>query len=119
MNEWDPGDFKGRQQDGVWHVLNRLMMALILFAGITLVVCAFLPEIKKQREQATALAKLKEQIDEQKVLLARRTQYADLLRTNPEYIETMARDRLDWMKEGETIFRFPQEPDVSKMELKE
>jgi cell division protein FtsB len=28
-----------------------------------------------------------------------------LLENDPEYIETIARDRLDLMKEGETIFR--------------
>jgi cell division protein FtsB len=29
----------------------------------------------------------------------------NLLKTDPAYLETIARDRLDLMKEGETIFR--------------
>ena len=29
----------------------------------------------------------------------------NLLKTDPTYLETIARDRLDLMKEGETIFR--------------
>jgi len=29
----------------------------------------------------------------------------NLLKTDPTYLETLARDRLDLMKEGETIFR--------------
>jgi cell division protein FtsB len=38
-------------------------------------------------------------------LLARQTREVNLLRTDVTYLETIARDRLDLMKEGETIFR--------------
>jgi len=44
-------------------------------------------------------------VNEQKVLLARQTREVNLLKTDPVYLETIARDRLDLMKEGETIFR--------------
>ena len=39
------------------------------------------------------------------MLLARQTREVNLLKTDPSYLETIARDRLDLMKEGETIFR--------------
>ena len=32
----------------------------------------------------------------------------NLLKTDPGYLETIARDRLDLMKEGETVFRIEQ-----------
>jgi len=38
-------------------------------------------------------------------LLARATREISWLKTDPNYLETVARDRLDLMKEGETIFR--------------
>jgi cell division protein FtsB len=38
-------------------------------------------------------------------LLARQTREVTLLKTDVSYLETIARDRLDLMKEGETIFR--------------
>jgi cell division protein FtsB len=44
------------------------------------------------------------------MLLARQTREVNLLKTDPTYLETMARDRLDLMKEGETIFRLEQLP---------
>ena len=44
-------------------------------------------------------------MNEQKTLLARQTREVTLLKTDPTYLETIARDRLDLMKEGETIFR--------------
>jgi len=39
------------------------------------------------------------------VLLSRQTREVNLLKTDPAYLETIARDRLDLMKDGETIFR--------------
>ena len=51
---------------------------------------------------------LQVQLNEQKDLLARQTREVNLLRTDSEYLETIARDRLDLMKDGETIFRLEQ-----------
>jgi cell division protein FtsB len=45
------------------------------------------------------------QVNEQKKLLGRQTREVNLLKTDSTYLETIARDRLDLMKEGETIFR--------------
>jgi cell division protein FtsB len=38
-------------------------------------------------------------------LLAKQTREVNLIKTDVSYLETIARDRLDLMKEGETIFR--------------
>jgi cell division protein FtsB len=41
------------------------------------------------------------------------------LKHDPEYLATLARDRLDLMKEGETIYRIEApKPDKSQMRLK-
>ena len=45
------GDFRTRRQQTVWHSLNRLLVALIAFTVITLIACAFVPELKNAREQ--------------------------------------------------------------------
>ena len=47
---------------------------------------------------------LQAQVNEQRLLLARQTREVSLLQTDPAYLETIARDRLDLMKDGETIF---------------
>lgn len=104
MNDYS--EFRERHQQGVWHSLNRLMIALIAFAVVTLIVCAFLPELKLQREQNGRLDQLRADITRQKNLIAQRTREVDLLKNDPTYMETIARDRLDLMKEGETVFRF-------------
>jgi cell division protein FtsB len=48
---------------------------------------------------------LQAQVNEQKHLIARQTREVNLLTTDREYLETIARDKLDLMKEGEVIFR--------------
>ena len=48
---------------------------------------------------------LQQQVTDQQILLARQTREVNLLKTDVSYLETIARDRLDLMKEGETIFR--------------
>src|SRR5205814_9559335 len=60
---------------------------------------------KKLMQSRTEIDNLQQQVNEQQTLLARQTREVTLLKTDVSYLETIARDRLDLMKEGETIFR--------------
>ena len=108
MDEY--GDFKSRRQHTVWHSLNRLLVALIAFTVITLIACAFVPELKNAREQSDRVEELRGQIEKQREQLADHTREVELLKNDPTYIETIARDRLDMMKDGETIYRIDPIP---------
>ena len=65
----------------------------------------FVPPYKTLLQSRAEIDNLQAQVNEQKRLLARQTREVNLLKTDPAYLETIARDRLDLMKEGETIFR--------------
>jgi cell division protein FtsB len=106
----DYGDFRNRQPEGVWHSLNRLLIALIMFAGILLIAYPFVAELKDQRERAARIESLKAEVQKQKDLLVQRTREEERLKNDREYIEMVARDRLDLMKEGETIYRLEAPP---------
>ncbi|PYK81712.1 MAG: hypothetical protein DME41_11515 [Verrucomicrobia bacterium] len=80
------GDFRARREATVWQRWNRVLLLLLLLAVWLVIVSMFVPPYKK-------------------VLLSRQTREVNLLKTNPAYLETIARDRLDLMKDGETIFR--------------
>ena len=74
------------------------------------------PEVSKQREQEVQMEALKAEIEHQKLILARHQREENLLKNDVEYIGMIARDRLDLMKEGETIYRLDNgRPDPSKM----
>ena len=104
------GDFRARREATVWQRLNRILRVLLVLALVLVIVSLFLPQAKKLRQSRAEIDRLQGQVTEQKILLARQTREVNLLKTDPTYLETMARDRLDLMKEGETIFRLEQLP---------
>ena len=65
----------------------------------------FVPPYKTLLQSRAEIDNLQTQVNEQKRLLARQTREVNLLTTDPAYLETIARDKLDLMKEGEVIFR--------------
>lgn len=99
------GDFRARREASVWQRLNRVLRALLALALVLVIVSLFLPQSKRLRQSNAEIESLQAQVTEQKMLLARQTREVNLLKTDPVYLETIARDRLDLMKEGETIFR--------------
>lgn len=122
MSESQYGDFRKRREQTVWHSLNRVVATLIVFAVIILVLCAFLPLLKQQRDLSENARNLKADIEKKKAVVARSVREEDLLRNDPAYVETIARDRLDLMKEGETVLRLdppPVVPDKSNFKRQE
>ena len=99
------GDFRARRQASVWRRLNRILLVLLIIAIWLVIVSLFLPPYKKLMQSRAEIDNLQQQVSEQQSLLARQTREVNLLKTDVTYLETIARDRLDLMKEGETIFR--------------
>ena len=99
------GDFRARREATIWQRLNRVLRVLLTIAAILVIVSLFLPQYKKLLQSRNDIDTLQVQVTAQRTLLARQTREVNLLMTDPTYLETIARDRLDLMKEGETIFR--------------
>ncbi|HEX8280626.1 MAG TPA: septum formation initiator family protein [Chthoniobacterales bacterium] len=99
------GDFRARREASLWQQANRILRALLCVAVALIIVSLFIPQHKKLTQSRGAIETLQAQVAEQKMLLARQTREVTLLKTDPTYLETIARDRLDLMKEGETVFR--------------
>lgn len=102
------GDFRARREASVWQRLNRVLRALLALAFILVIISLFIPQYKRLMQSQADIEQLQAQVTEQKMLLARQTREVNLLKTDAGYLETIARDRLDLMKEGETIFRVEQ-----------
>lgn len=91
--------------EGIWHSLNRFLLTVIALAALVPIGVSFLPEIKKRKEAQSRIEELTAQVDNQRMLLVRLQREESLLKHDPEYVSLVARDRLDLMKEGETIYR--------------
>ena len=101
----DHVDFRARRDATVWQQLNRVLLVLVVIAVWLGIVTLFVPPYKKLTKSRADIDQLQAQVSEQKTLLARQTRQIALLKTDATYLETIARDRLDLMKKGETIFR--------------
>jgi cell division protein FtsB len=99
------GDFRARREATVWQRLNRIVRVLLFVAAWLVIMSLFVPPYKKRTHSQTENDNLQAQVNDQKLLLAKQTREVTLLKTDATYLETIARDRLDLMKEGETVFR--------------
>ena len=98
-------DFRARREATVWQRLNRILRVLLVLAIWLVIVSLFVPPYKKLVQSRVEIDDLQQHVNEQQSLLSRQTREVNLLKTDVTYLETIARDRLDLMKDGETIFR--------------
>jgi cell division protein FtsB len=88
-----------------WNAVNRVLLALVVVSGIVSLVLWFYPEVVRRDQMARSLLSDQQELIAQQALRKQREREVYLLENDKEYIETIARDKLDMMKDGETIFR--------------
>lgn len=109
---------KSNPQGGIWHSLSRLVITLILLVVAALAALRFSPVLTERRALQTRLSELTAEVEQERQLLARNLRDEKLLKVDPEFAAIFARDRLDLMAEGETIYRFSLQPvDRTKLPL--
>ncbi|MGH9695706.1 MAG: FtsB family cell division protein [Bryobacteraceae bacterium] len=99
------GHFRERREASIWQQMNAVLRVLLFIAFWMLIISFFLPPYKQLQRDRSEYDQMHTKLVEQKTTLARLTKQVTLLRSDPTYLETLARDRLEMMKEGETIFR--------------
>ena len=113
------GDFRARREATLWQRLNRVLAVLLVLAVWLVIISLFVPPYKRLMQSRDEIDNLQTQVNDQKKLLARQSREVTLLQTDPTYLETIARDRLDLMKDGEVIFRLePLQPGKSKSSVR-
>ena len=98
-------DYDEPRHDWIRSLLNRILYLLIFVACLILFICWFLPLVKERDRQQHYLQTLKQQVDQERALFNKQSKKLTLLQNDPAYTELLARDKLDLMKPGETIFR--------------
>ena len=89
----------------VWQHLTRLLLAAVFVGVAILAMSFFAPQIDRQRSIEAESAELTSVRDDLVRQRDQRLGQQRLLRTDPEYLEQFARDRLDLQKDGEMIIR--------------
>ena len=101
---------------GIWHFLSWVLGLLIALMLVALGALYFTPVLSERRAQQSRLNQLMAEVEQESQALARNLRDEKLLRHDPESAALLARDRLDLMRAGETIFRFvPPRTDQAPM----
>jgi cell division protein FtsB len=83
--------------------MNRYLMLLLIVPAAAIY---FWPPYKDLEHARQRLSELELQRDTYKVKAERLERKLELIKTDPGYLEAMARDRLHLQKDGEKVFRF-------------
>lgn len=103
----DPAFWKG---PGFWKALNRFLIVLIAIFLVAIIVLSFSPQLVRRKSMTDALNEKKADLAALQLLQKKREREVFLLENDTFYIETLARDKLGLMKDGETIFRLETDP---------
>jgi cell division protein DivIC len=107
------GNYDEPRDDWIRSLLTRILYLLVLVATLILLICWFLPLVKERQRQQVALQNLKQQVEQERAIYNKQSKKLRLLENDPAYMELLARDKLDLMKPGETIFRMEPSPENS------
>jgi cell division protein FtsB len=99
----------GRPKSNLWQRLSRGMEVVIYLLLLLSVYKLFGPELDRQEELTAEINRLKQIEEVKKERVERLSQEHRLLKTDKDYLETVARDRLQLQRPGEYIFRIERE----------
>jgi cell division protein FtsB len=94
-----------RSQSEFLPTAMRIVWVLIFGSALLTAGFTFYPEWTRLSSMKHDLASQTARLEELKNSTAEHERVVHLLQTDKEYLEMIARDRLDLMKDGETIFR--------------
>ena len=96
----------------VWVIIYRVSCAALAAMVIAAVVSVFLPKIREVEAKREKAAVMEEEIRVKADMTQDLKNRQERFRTDPAYVERVARDELGKAKPDEVIFRFP-EPDTN------
>jgi cell division protein FtsB len=91
---------------GLWDKLTRVVFFLLFVAGVLVVAVWYLPLIKQNERMRKEILRLDAQLQKEKENGRQLKSAIDSLRDDPKAVERLARERMGYAKEGETVIRF-------------
>jgi cell division protein FtsB len=93
---------------GIWGTLTRIVIVLLIVAGMLAVGFWYLPLIRQNERMRKELQRLDAKQEKEKELNRQYKSSVESLQNDPKAIERLARERLGYAKPGETVVRFEQ-----------
>ena len=97
-----------------WVLIYRIGWCALALLVVVALASLFFPQIKQYQEYHRKQVTLEADIEMEKQMLKHLQEQQQRLKTDPRFVEKIARDELGYAKPGETIFKFvedePQTP---------
>ncbi|MBI2950066.1 MAG: septum formation initiator family protein [Verrucomicrobia bacterium] len=99
---------------GIWGKLNRLVLLLLLVAVVIGVAIWYLPVIKNNEAMRKEILNLAGQVRQEEEIARRLDARIKALKNDPKTLERVVREKLGFVKPGETMIRFIDPPAMSR-----
>jgi cell division protein FtsB len=90
----------------IWTLIIRVSWTAIAALTVILIVGLFYPKVRQMRDLEAHEQRLREEVDLEKELLRHLQTKQERLRSDPRFVEKIAREELGLAKPGETVFKF-------------
>jgi cell division protein FtsB len=91
---------------GIWGKLTRVVIFLLLIAGILGVAVWYLPLINRNERMRKEILRLEMQVQKEEETGKQLKASVDALKDDPRAFERLAREKLGYAKPGEIVIRF-------------
>lgn len=98
---------------GIWSKLTRVVIGLLLVAGLLAIAVWYLPLIKHNERMRKEVLRLDGQIAKEEATARELKSSVEALRNDPKAVERLAREKLGYAKPGETVIRFEPSTNLS------
>ena len=93
---------------GIWTKLRRVVICLLVVAGLLGIAFWYLPLIKQNERMRKEVLRLDAQIQKEDETSRQLKTSFDTLRNDPKAVERLAREKLRYAKPGETVIVFEE-----------
>lgn len=93
---------------GIWDKLTRVVLVLLLIAGLLFVGLWYYPLIQRNERMRKEILRLDSQIQTEEARTRQMKSSIDALSHDPKTVERLARETLGYAKPGETVIRFEE-----------
>jgi cell division protein FtsB len=98
----------------IWVLIYRIGWISLAILFIVAVTSMFVPQIRQYHELRKRETALKEEIQLEEEMLRHLKLQQERLRTDPRFVEKIAREEFGLAKPGETVFKFVDEEPQTK-----
>ncbi len=120
---FDDSDFSAEEEEpqvrrrDLWQRLSQLMIVFLFLLVLAGILRIFWPEIERHRELSAEVARLEKIRDKRLERVAELQRQNEWMLTDREYLESVARDRLDLANEDEIVVRIDRNSAARALEI--